>query len=82
MVGNSTVTYIIHNTFRAIWNVLKYVVMKKPTKEDWSNIAFFMGALQFSHCVRSINGKHIQIIKPVSSGSKFFNIKYISPLYY
>lgn len=68
-VGKSTASFIIHETFRAIWDVLKNVAMKKPTKEQRSNIAHvFWQRCIFTNCVRAIDWKHIWIIKPVASG--------------
>lgn len=76
-MGESTQRFIIHETCRAIWDVLKDVAMNKPTKKEWSNKAhIFWERCNLTNCVRAIDGKHIWILKPVASGY------YISPLYY
>ncbi|XP_073483269.1 uncharacterized protein [Aquarana catesbeiana] len=75
-LGKSTVSLIVHETCAAIWQVLKELVMKKPTKEDWAKIAeVFWQMCNFPNCVGAVDGKHIRIISPIRSGSKYFNYK-------
>lgn len=76
MVGKTTASNIVHDTCRAIWNVLSELVLKKPTTEDWCKIAeVFWDRCNFPNCVGAIDGKHIRIVKPIGSGSKFYNYK-------
>ncbi|XP_040205977.1 protein ANTAGONIST OF LIKE HETEROCHROMATIN PROTEIN 1-like [Rana temporaria] len=74
MVGKRTTSYIIRDTCAVIWDVLKDEVLKKPTKEEWSEIShLFWERYNFPNCLGAIDGKHLQIIKPVSGGSSSFN---------
>ncbi|XP_077327569.1 uncharacterized protein LOC143962118 [Lithobates pipiens] len=75
-VGKSTASYIIRDTCSAIYNILKDIVFKKPTAEDWSRISeVFWQRCNFPNCVGAIDGKHIHIVKPMGSGSQYFNYK-------
>ncbi|XP_073474037.1 uncharacterized protein [Aquarana catesbeiana] len=65
-LGKSTVSTI----------VLRDVVMRKPNKEEWNTKAeLFWERCNFPNCVGAIDGKHIRIVRPVGSGTKFFNYK-------
>lgn len=60
----------------AMWEVLREEFMKEPSVEDWMEISEkYERRENFPHCVGSIDGKHIRIIKPWGSGSEFFNYK-------
>ncbi|XP_040194667.1 protein ALP1-like [Rana temporaria] len=75
-IGKSTASYIIRDTCSAIWEVLHEVVFKKPTAQEWAQIAeVFWQRCNFPNCVGAIDGKHIRIVKPMTSGSEFFNYK-------
>ncbi|XP_040187323.1 protein ALP1-like [Rana temporaria] len=75
-IGKSTESYIIRDTCSAIWEVLQEVVFKKPTAQEWAQIAeVFWQRCNFPNCVGAIDGKHIRIVKPMRSGSEFFNYK-------
>ncbi|PIO35237.1 hypothetical protein AB205_0055390, partial [Aquarana catesbeiana] len=75
-LGKSMVSTIVRNTCIAIWEVLRDVVMRKPNKEEWNTKAeLFWERCNFPNCVGAIDGKHIRIVRPVGSGSKFFNYK-------
>lgn len=75
-LGKSTVSTIVRDTCIAIWEVLRDVVMRKPNKEEWNTKAeLFWKRCNFPNCVGAIDGKHIRIVRPVGSGSKFFNYK-------
>lgn len=46
------------------------------TKEEWENIAEDFGSMwQFWNCIGAIDGKHVVIVKPANSGSRYFNYK-------
>uniref|UniRef100_A0A8C5MYM5 DDE Tnp4 domain-containing protein n=1 Tax=Leptobrachium leishanense TaxID=445787 RepID=A0A8C5MYM5_9ANUR len=76
MIGQSTASNIIRETCCALWDILHDVVMKKPNKEEWMAIAdVFAKTCNFPNCLGALDGKHIQIIKPKGSGSRFFNYK-------
>lgn len=67
---------IVRDTCIAIWEVLRDVVMRKPTKEEWISIAdLFWERCNFPNCVGAIDGKHIRIVRPFGSGTKYFNYK-------
>ncbi|XP_073474086.1 uncharacterized protein [Aquarana catesbeiana] len=75
LVGKTTVN-IVHDTCRDIWNVLRDLVLKKPTCEDWCKIAeVFWDQCNFPNCLRAIDGKHMRVVMPIGSGTKYFNCK-------
>nr|XP_037272462.1 protein ANTAGONIST OF LIKE HETEROCHROMATIN PROTEIN 1-like [Rhipicephalus microplus] len=75
-VGIETARLCIHETCEAIWERLKDHVMKTPTKADWHCIAKgFHSRWQFPNCLGAVDGKHVAIVCPPKSGSKFFNYK-------
>lgn len=60
----------------AIWLCLVSDYMAVPTVEEWSSIATeFQRLWHFPHCVGAIDGKHVVIQAPASSGSMFYNYK-------
>lgn len=72
MVGKSTASTIVHDTCLVLWEMLKDLVMRKPTKVIWSNIAqVFWNRCNFPNCVGAIDGKHIRIVMPVATGSRY-----------
>ncbi|KAM0728569.1 Protein ALP1-like [Formica fusca] len=75
--GQSTVSHILAETTRAFVSVLKSVFVKPPANEaEWREVAAgFWEKWQFRHCVRTIDGKHIQIQAPQTSQSIYFNYK-------
>lgn len=47
-----------------------------PTKELWESIASdFEANANFPHCIGAVDGKHIRLTCPFSSGSMYFNYK-------
>ena len=76
-VGRQTVSSIIKETCRAIWQVLNEKYLRAPNlPDDWENIAEeFMQLWNFPHCIGAIDGKHIAIECPVNSGSLYHNYK-------
>ncbi|XP_073431999.1 uncharacterized protein [Dendrobates tinctorius] len=59
-IGISTLSGIVADTCRALWNVLCPEFMPMPTAEN---------------CLGAVDGKHIRIIKPKRTSSEFFNYK-------
>ncbi|KDR23792.1 hypothetical protein L798_11368, partial [Zootermopsis nevadensis] len=46
------------------------------TEDDWRDIAkIFEERWNFPHCLDSIDGKHVDIIRPSGSGSHYYNYK-------
>ena len=76
-VGRQTVSSIIKETCRAIWQVLNEKYLSAPKlPEDWKNIAEqFMQLWNFPNCIGAIDGKHIAIECPINSGSLYHNYK-------
>ncbi|VEN48424.1 unnamed protein product [Callosobruchus maculatus] len=75
--GHSTIHYIIHETCKALWDVLAPEYLETPeTPEKWEEISRgFQDKWNFPHCLGSIDGKHINIQAPPRSGSLFYNYK-------
>lgn len=49
--------------------------MPKPTKDDWKNIGKEYKELwNFPNCIRSLDGKHINIRCPIEGGSAYYNL--------
>lgn len=63
LVGITTVSNIIGETCKAIWDCLSKEVLPYPLKMmDWLNIAQqFEEKWQFNHCIGAIDGKHVVI---------------------
>lgn len=68
----------------ALSDVLKDMVMKKPTQEEWSQILEgFWQCFNFPNCVGAVDGKNIWSIKPVGNRSantlskKYFSLFYL-----
>lgn len=75
-MGASTISKIVEETCSTIWEVLAPVHMKKPTSEQWLEVAEKFNTLwNFPNCLGAIDGKHIRIQCPHNSGSSYFNYK-------
>lgn len=74
--GKSTIAYMIQRVCRAIWTNLLRDNIPELTTESFQTIARgFDVKANFPHCVGAIDGKHIRVCNPASSGSLFFNYK-------
>lgn len=61
-IGLSTVSSIISETTKIIWEQLQPIVLIHPTERGWLNIAEgFKITWQFPNCIGAIDGKHITI---------------------
>lgn len=59
-----------------LWIKLKDIVMLEPTREKWEQIAEgFHKYTNFPNCIGAVDGKHIRMIKPLDSGSLYYNYK-------
>jgi hypothetical protein len=57
-------------------NALLSEVMPVPNEDDWNTIADeFWVRWQFPNCIGAVDGKHITIQAPKSSGSLYWNYK-------
>ncbi|XP_077138705.1 uncharacterized protein LOC143804470 isoform X2 [Ranitomeya variabilis] len=75
-VGKSTISQIVKCTCAVIWQKLQPIVMPCPTEETWLQVAAgFQSVTNFPNCVGAVDGKHVRVLKPPRSGSRFFNYK-------
>ncbi|XP_066460992.1 uncharacterized protein [Eleutherodactylus coqui] len=75
-VGKSTITEIVRCTCSAIWQKLQPIVMPSPTENTWQRVAAgFQDVAKFPNCIGAVDGKHVRVLQPAHSGSKFFNYK-------
>ncbi|XP_077334047.1 uncharacterized protein LOC143975480 [Lithobates pipiens] len=76
LMGINTESIIVHDTCLIIWEELKTAVMPEPTSSLWEEIAEeFWEKTNFTNCIGALDGKHIRLIKPPKSGSRYFNYK-------
>lgn len=76
-LGHSTVCEIVRETCVAIWSNLIGLYMKPPSEESWKSIALdFRKRWNFPNCIGAMDGKHVIIQAPPSSGSQYFNYKH------
>ncbi|XP_069599660.1 uncharacterized protein [Ranitomeya imitator] len=75
-LGISTLSGIVADTCRALWNVLRDEFIPIPTEDMWMGIADKVWSVcDFPNCLGAVDGKHICIIKPARTGSEYFNYK-------
>ncbi|XP_069586542.1 uncharacterized protein [Ranitomeya imitator] len=75
-IGVSTLSGIIADTCRALWDNLRVEFLPIPTTALWeANAPKFDQLCSFPNCIGAVDGKHIRITKPARSGSLFFNYK-------
>ncbi|CAN2388406.1 nuclease activity, partial [Pristimantis euphronides] len=75
-VGKSTIFKIVRCTCTVIWHKLQPISMPSPTKETWLRVAAgFQDIANFPNCVGAVDGKHIPVIQPPHSSSKFYHYK-------
>ncbi|XP_039748215.1 protein ALP1-like [Pararge aegeria] len=76
-LGKSTITGIVREVCKSLWNKLVNIVMPEATEDIWKTIARdFERYANFPNCIGAIDGKHIRVIKPVDSGSLYHNYKH------
>ncbi|XP_014242917.1 protein ALP1-like [Cimex lectularius] len=75
-LGRSTVSKIVREVCREIWNALQPIYLPAPTTQLWKKAEEGFSSLWgFPNCIGSIDGKHIKLKCPKKSGSKFFCYK-------
>ncbi|KAM4029736.1 uncharacterized protein ACNLHF_022392 [Anomaloglossus baeobatrachus] len=75
-LGVSTISGIVRHTYRALWDCLQEEFIPQPTRDTWLQIADgFQQICQFPNCLGAVDWKYIRIVKPVASGSEFYNYK-------
>ncbi|KAM3966299.1 LOW QUALITY PROTEIN: uncharacterized protein ACR2FA_012601 [Aphomia sociella] len=77
LISPQALNKIIPETCAAIYKVLQKDYLKFPnSSENYRNIAQQIeDRWNFPHCLGAIDGKHIDIIPPVDSGSYYYNYK-------
>ena len=67
---------IARSVCEAIWQCMVSTYMPVPGAEDWMKIAGDYEKLaDFPNCLGAIDGKHVVIQAPPSTGSQYFNYK-------
>ncbi|XP_069684976.1 uncharacterized protein [Periplaneta americana] len=75
-LGRSTVSKIVKEVCKEIWNVLQPLHLPTPTEESWKRAEIgFREIWNFPNCIGSIDGKHIRLKCPCNSGSNYFCYK-------
>ncbi|XP_030751380.1 uncharacterized protein LOC115878910 [Sitophilus oryzae] len=76
IISPTTISEIVMDTCEAIIRVLKDYIKLPRTQDEWRNVALEFGRKwQFWNCIGAVDGKHINIVKPANSGSRYFNYK-------
>lgn len=75
-LGRPTVSIIVKEVCREIWNVIQPVYLPPPTTQTWKRAEEGFSALWgFPNCVGSLDGKHIKLKSPKHSGSEYYCYK-------
>ncbi|XP_036346244.1 protein ALP1-like [Rhagoletis pomonella] len=75
-MGRSTANKIVLETCEVLWDELGGIYLSIPNRHEWKRIANdFNSIWNFPNCVGAIDGKHIILKCPPSSGSLFYNYK-------
>ncbi|XP_068125991.1 uncharacterized protein [Hyperolius riggenbachi] len=75
-LGRTTIRRIVLDTCSIIWENLQPEFLKFPDMADWEKICQdFWVKTNFPNCVGAVDGKHIRIVMPPNTGSKYFNYK-------
>lgn len=72
LVEKATVSVVIRETCKAIWDVLSPIYLKRPNDKQWLKIAEeFSCRWNFPNCCGAIDGKHIIMQAPNKSGTEY-----------
>ena len=74
-MGASTAAGIVNEVCAAIWNSLLADYMPMSDAAEWRKIAAEFSHLDFPNCLGAMDGKHVVIEAPPSSGSLYYNYK-------
>ena len=76
-IGRSTVSKIIRETSKAIWDILSPDYLKSPSSEvEWKQVSDdFNGIWNLPNVIGAIDGKHIAVECPKNTGSLYYNYK-------
>jgi len=75
-IGITTASKAFREVCLSIWYIMRPECIPKPTKEQWElTVLEFEKTANFPHCLGSVDGKHIRVIKSKHGGSMFYNYK-------
>jgi len=75
-IGISTASKLVIAVCLSIWFIMRPERISRPTKEQWELTALeFERRANFPHCLGTVGGKHIRVIKPEHSDSMFYYYK-------
>lgn len=75
-ISQCRIGIIVHEILKLIYTALNQRFLKFPKKADWLKISEdFETKKKFPNCIGALDGKHIRIKKPSSTGSMFYNYK-------
>ncbi|XP_068089507.1 uncharacterized protein [Hyperolius riggenbachi] len=75
-LGKSTIQGIVLSTCTLLWRKLQPIYMMFPDESKWMQVAdLFWRRCNFPHCIGAIDGKHVRVVCPPCSGSRYFNYK-------
>ena len=75
-MGHSTVCEFLKPVCDAIWKALRPTSFPELTKEYWLYQAEgFADRWNFPHCLGAVDGKHVKVQAPFTSGSLYYNYK-------
>ncbi|CAH2012849.1 unnamed protein product [Acanthoscelides obtectus] len=74
-ISHQLISKIVHEVCASILIVLKDEVMMPSNEEEWLQKETEFHDI-FPHCIGSIDGKHVQILSPIHSGTEFYNYKH------
>ncbi|XP_056397868.1 uncharacterized protein LOC130293341 isoform X2 [Hyla sarda] len=73
-LGKSTISSIVRDTCKALWECLHQEFIPHPSVQQWIDIADkFWEVTRFPNCVGAVNGKHILIQRPSNPESEFLS---------
>lgn len=76
-MGRSTICAIVKEVCNSIWNKLVAECIPQLDEESCEAIAAgFEKNANLPHCIGAVDGKHIRVVNPATSGSLYFNYKH------
>ncbi|XP_068089476.1 uncharacterized protein [Hyperolius riggenbachi] len=75
-LGKSTIQGIVLSTCSLLWKKLQPRYMPFPDTQKWLQVAdLYWRRCNFPHCIGANDGKHVRVVCPPCTGSKYFNYK-------
>lgn len=76
-LGYTTICTIIREVCDVICQHQEQFIVIPSTRDDWEKVSReFEKRANFPHCIGAIDGKHMRVIKPMHTGSLYFNYKH------